>query len=83
MEGYKFIMTSKSVVYHFTSRTSRFPDSTKNLDNNQRPSHLVEWEKRATQRFIEKWGKLPDEDSETFVVPITDTDNLNRIEWPF
>ena len=83
MEGYKFIMTSKSVVWHFASRTSRFPNSTKNLDNNQRPSHLVEWEKRATQRFIEKWGKLPDEDSETFVVPITDTDNLNRIEWPF
>ena len=83
MEGYKFIMTSKSVVYHFTSRTSRFPDSTKNLDNNQRPSHLVEWEKRATQRFIEKCGKLPDEDSETFVVPITGTNNPNRIEWPF
>ena len=83
MEDYKFVMTSKSVVYHFTSRTSRFPDSTKNLDNNQRPSHLVEWEQRAMRRFIEKWGRLPDEDSETFVVPITGTNNPNRIEWPF
>ena len=83
MEGYKFIMTSKSVVYHFTSRTSRFPDSTKVLDNNNRPRHLVEWENRAARRFIEKWGRLPDEDSETFVVPITGTDNPNRIEWPF
>ena len=83
MEGYKFIMTSKSVVWHFTSRTSRFPDGTKELDNNKRPPHLVEWERRATQRFIEKWGRLPQEDSETFVIPITGTDNPNRIEWPF
>ena len=81
MEGYKFIMTSKSVVWHFASRTSRFPDSTRNLQD--RPSHLAEWEKRATQRFIEKWGRLPQEDSETFVIPITGTDNPNRIEWSF
>ena len=26
MEGYKFIMTSKSLIWHFTSRTSRFPN---------------------------------------------------------
>ena len=83
MEGYKFIMTSKSVVWHFTSRTSRFPNGMKELDNNKRPPYLVEWERRATQRFIEKWGRLPDEDEATFVVPITGTDNPNRIEWPF
>ena len=81
MEGYKFIMTSKSVVWHFASRTSRFPNGTKNLKH--RPPHLAEWEKRATQRFIEKWGRLPQEDSETFVIPITGTDNPNRMEWPF
>lgn len=83
MEDYKFIMTSKSVIWHFTSRTSRFPDGTKELDNNKRPPHLVEWERRATQRFIEKWGGLPQEDEESFVVPITGTNNPNRIEWPF
>jgi|TARA_R110001599_G_scaffold73444_1_gene203018 glycosyltransferase involved in cell wall biosynthesis len=83
MEGYKFIMTSKSVVWHFTSRTSRFPDNTKNLDNNQRPPHLVEWEQRSMRRFIEKWGRLPVEDGETFVAPIYGTENPNRMEWPF
>ena len=83
MEGYKFIMTSKSVIWHFTSRTSRFPNGTRELDNNKRPPHLVEWERRATERFIQKWGRLPNEDSETFVVPITGTNNPNRIEWPF
>jgi GT2 family glycosyltransferase len=83
MEGYKFIMTSKSLIWHFTSRTSRFPDGTRVLDNNKRPEHLVRWEQRATQRFIDKWGRLPQEDAETFVVPITGTNNPNKIEWPF
>ena len=83
MEDYKFVMTSKSVVWHFASRTSRFPNSTKNLDDTKRPAHLVEWERRATHRFIEKWGRLPQEDEDSFVIPITGTSNPNKIEWPF
>ena len=83
MEDYKFIMTSKSLIWHFTSRTSRFPNGTKVLDNDKRPPHLVEWEQRATQRFIQKWGRLPEEDADSFVVPITGTNNPNKIEWPF
>ena len=83
MEGYEFIMTSKSVIWHFTSRTSRFPNGQKQLDNNKRPEHLVRWEQRAMQRFIEKWGRLPAEDRDSFVVPITGTNNPNKIEWPF
>ena len=83
MEGYKFIMTSKSLIWHFTSRTSRFPDGTKVLDNNKRPAHLVHWEQRATQRFIEKWGRLPGEDEDSFVIPIEGTNTPNKIEWPF
>ena len=83
MEGYKFIMTSKSLVWHFTSRTSRFPNGEKDLDNNKRPAHIVRWEQRAMQRFIEKWGRLPNEDEDSFVVPIEGTDNPNKIKWPF
>ena len=83
MEGYKFIMTSKSLIWHFTSRTSRFPNGQKELDNNKRPAHLVRWEQRAMQRFIEKWGRLPNEDEDSFVVPIEGTNNPNKIEWPF
>ena len=83
MEGYKFIMTSKSVIWHFTSRTSRFPDGTRVLDNNKRPAHIVRWEQRAMQRFVEKWGRLPNEDEDSFVVPIEGTDNPNKIKWPF
>ena len=83
MEGYKFIMTSKSLIWHFTSRTSRFPNGERELDNNKRPAHIVRWEQRAMQRFIEKWGRLPAEDEDSFVVPIEGTDNPNKIEWPF
>ena len=83
MEGYKFIMTSKSLIWHFTSRTSRFPNGERELDNNKRPAHIVRWEQRAMQRFVEKWGRLPGEDEDSFVIPIEGTNNPNKIEWPF
>ena len=76
-------MTSKSVIWHFTSRTSRFPDDTRVLDNDKRPAHIVRWEQRAMQRFVEKWGRLPNEDEDSFVVPIEGTNNPNKIKWPF
>lgn len=57
-EGYDFVLTSKSVLYHFASRTSRFPD-----DNfNTRPAHLAEYERRSADRFKLKYGKFPDRD---------------------
>jgi GT2 family glycosyltransferase len=54
-EGYDFLLTSKSVRYHFASRTSRFPDD--NLK--QRPKHLADYEQRSLTRFIQKYGRLP------------------------
>jgi GT2 family glycosyltransferase len=77
LENYKFTMTSKSVLWHFASRTSRFPDD--NL--NHRPNHLAEYERRATQRFIEKWGRLPEDDDQTFVKPIENPLVKTRIPW--
>ena len=79
LEGYKFIMTSKSVIWHFASRTSRFPDD--NLKS--RPKHLEEWELRSTNRFIEKWGRLPDEDGDSFVKPINSNSVNTKLRWPF
>ena len=69
LENYQFVMTSKSVVYHFSSRASRFPD-----DNvKQRPDHLAKIEMESTQKFIQKWGHLPEDDDQTFVKPIYNT----------
>lgn len=75
-EGYDFKLTSKSMLYHFASRTSRFPDD--NL--NQRPKHLQEYEQRSSERFIQKYGRLPihGPNGEYFPMPIIDG-SANRI----
>jgi len=69
-EGYEFKLTSKSMLYHFASRTSRFPDD--NLK--QRPAHLEAYEQRSLTRFIEKYGRLPEHGpyGEYIGIPITD-----------
>ena len=33
------------------------------------------------QKWVGKWGRLPDHDSETFVVPITGTNVPTRLKW--
>lgn len=75
-EGFKFVLTSKSIVYHFASRASRFPDD----DLTSRPVNLAEIEQRSTQRFIEKYGQLPARDEHDFYVPLQIIDGTpNRI----
>ena len=75
-EDFKFVLTSNSVVYHFGSRASRFPDD--NL--NHRPLHLEEIEKRSFYRFREKYGRIPERDENDFYIPIPIVDGSpNRI----
>jgi len=75
LEGYQFKMTSKSAIWHFSSRASRFPD-----DNiKQRPDRLAQIEDNSTRQFINKWGRLPDYDNDTFVMPIRGTSVKTRI----
>jgi len=75
-EGYDFILSSKSVLYHFASRTSRFPN-----DNfNSRPSHLAEYEQRSASAFVQKYGKFPLHDLNGCYLPMQPIDgSLNRI----
>jgi GT2 family glycosyltransferase len=75
MENYKFILTSKSIVYHFASRASRFPDD--NL--NERKPELANHERNGFQKWIKKWGRPPSQDVQGFIIPITGTTNPNRI----
>jgi hypothetical protein len=71
-----FVLTTKSVLYHFASRTSRFPDD--NFD--KRPKHLAEYEQRSLNRFIEKYGKLPSHDETGCYIPMQPIDGSpNRI----
>jgi GT2 family glycosyltransferase len=74
-EGYDFILSSKSVLYHFASRTSRFPDD----DFNSRPSHLAEYEQRSLHLFIKKYGKLPNHDNVGCYIPMQPIDGSTNI----
>lgn len=78
LEGYEFKMISKSVVWHFSARGSHFRDEAK--DNfNSRSQRQTNSEQVNIKKFINKWGRLPEEDEETFVKPITGTNVKTRI----
>ena len=71
-------MVSKSIVWHFSARGSHFRDEAK--DNfNSRSKRQITSENTNIQKFIKKWGRLPDEDSETFVKPIYGTNVKTRL----
>lgn len=78
LEEYTFKMTSKSVVYHFSARGSHFRDEAK--DNFKiKAKRQIESEQKNVQKFISKWGALPQHDSQTFVKPIYNTNVKTRI----
>ena len=75
-ENFKFMLTSQSLMYHFASRASRFPDD----DLTQRPKELSDVEQNSMKEFIGKYGRLPETDDNDFVKPLPITDgSLNRI----
>lgn len=79
LEDYTFKMISKSVVYHFSARGSHFRDEAK--DNfNKKSQRQIESEQRNIQKFVNKWGRLPEHDNNTFVKPIHNTNVKTRID---
>ncbi len=78
LENYKFKMISKSIIWHFSARGSHFRDEAKDNFNNKSKRQIIS-EKNNSQKFINKWGKLPEHDSQTFVKPIYGTNNPTRI----
>jgi len=78
LEGYEFKMTTKSVVWHFSARGSHFRDEVK--DNfNGKSIRQQSAEQINMKKFIDKWGRLPEEDDQTFVKPIYGTNVKIRI----
>ena len=65
-EGFDFALTTQSMLYHFASRASRFPDD--NLS--ERPAHLANVEANSTNEFVKKYGRLPDRDENDMVLPL-------------
>ncbi len=78
LENYKFKMVTKSVVWHFSARGSHFRDEAKDNFKNKSKRQIIS-EKNNSQKFINKWGRLPEYDSQTFVKPIYNTNVKNRI----
>ena len=75
-EGFKFMLTSESLIYHFASRASRFPDD----DLTKRPQELSDVEQNSMREFIKKYGRLSETDENDFVKPMPITDGSpNRI----
>jgi hypothetical protein len=78
LEGYEFKMISTSVVWHFSARGSHFRDEAK--DNFKSKSQRQQTaEQSNVQKFINKWGRLPEEDEATFVKPIYGTKVKTRL----
>ena len=75
-EGFKFMLTSESLIYHFASRASRFPDD----DLTKRPQELSDVEQNSMREFIKKYGRLSETDENDFVKPMPIIDGSpNRI----
>jgi GT2 family glycosyltransferase len=70
LEDFEFVLTSKSVIWHFAARTSWFEgsDDIFFLDQETRKYDLrkskrqVNAEARNRKKFSEKWGRIPDYD---------------------
>ena len=78
LEGYEFKMTTKSTVWHFSARGSHFRDEAK--DNfNSRSQRQIQSEQVNMQKFANKWGRLPEDDDQTFVKPIYNTNVKTRL----
>lgn len=80
LEGYTFKMIPQSVVWHFSARGSHFRDEAKDKFF-MKSKRQQEAEQVNIQKFIKKWGRLPDEDEATFVKPIEGTNVPTRIKW--
>jgi len=78
LEDYQFKMTSKSVVYHFSARGSHFRDEVKD-DFKGKSQRQQTAEQINMQKFIRKWGRLPEHDADTFVKPIHGTNVKTRL----
>jgi len=78
LEGYTFKMTSKSILWHFSARGSHFRDEAKdNFQSKSERQQVAEY--NNAHKFIQKWGRLPESDEQTFVKPINNPNVQTRI----
>jgi GT2 family glycosyltransferase len=54
-EGYQFILTSKSVVWHFGARGSHRLEE----NNGKSSERQITYERENAMKFYSKWGGMP------------------------
>jgi GT2 family glycosyltransferase len=70
-EGFEFIQTTKSVIWHFAGRGShRLEENEGQSSNRQKETEHIN-----AGKFYHKWGQLPQIDENEFVKPILSTKN--------
>jgi hypothetical protein len=55
IQGYKFVVTSKSVVWHFGARGSHRLEE----NNGKSAQRQIEAERKNVINWLNKWGKMP------------------------
>lgn len=78
LENFTFKMTSKSIIWHFSARGSHFRDEAKDNFAGKSNRQVVS-EQANIRKFIEKWGRLPEYDENTFIKPIYNSNIKTRI----
>ena len=78
LAGFKFVLTSNSVLFHFGSRSdkSNFPD-----DVIVRSERSKMYEQRGAERFFKKWGFMPTHTPSQFITypPSVDKSKLQHL----
>ena len=77
LAGFKFVMTSNSVVFHFGSRSdkSNFP-----TDEIIRSDRSKTYEQRGAEKFYKKWGFMPTHNEYQFV---TYPSNIDKEKYKY
>ena len=67
MEDFKFVLTPKSVIWHFAARTSWFEGG----DNfNVKSERQIKAEADNQRKWMVKWGQMPQFDEHEFIKAI-------------
>ena len=76
-EGYEFIQTTTSIIWHFAGRGSHRLEE----NNGKSSERQQQAEVKNAVKFLNKWGKMPRFDNNDFVLPIDNPSVKNRMKY--
>jgi GT2 family glycosyltransferase len=76
-EGFEFIQTTTSIIWHFAGRGSHRLEE----NNGQSSDRQKQTEVKNAVKFLNKWGKMPRFDQNDFVLPIENPSVKNKMKY--